>query len=224
MRCLLGLHLSRINTVSLEVAFKVLRKWAVLQRMERARAVLAAVERRLGGGAPPIPGGGGGGAGTGAGAAGGVSRSMGSTTSVSSGQQHGASEDGETGGQKTPRLSHRGEVSVAAAGRSLAGHSGLNSSTFEMFVSLADFPLPAGGAWRPPYDKNDLMNGTVAHVCRLARSDGNTKEQPQNPWAVMGMPDEVKQGKMDELVRQLQVSAKAVAGRVPDGSCGPRVV
>ncbi len=214
MRCLLGQHLSRINTLSLEVAFKVLRKWAVLQRMERARAALAAVERRLGAG----------GGGAAAAGAAGVARSMGSTTSVSSGQHNGASEDGGTGCGNTPRLSHRGEGSVAAAGRSLAGHSGLNSSTFEMFVSLADFPLPAGGAWRPPYDKNDVMKGTVAHVCRLARADGNTnqqqqqQQQQQNPWAVIGMPDEVKQSKMEELVRQLQVGVWLVAGGVPQGS------
>ncbi|GIL80820.1 hypothetical protein Vretifemale_9871, partial [Volvox reticuliferus] len=40
MRCLLGLHLSRANTAHMEIAFKALRKWAELQRAERAREVL----------------------------------------------------------------------------------------------------------------------------------------------------------------------------------------
>ncbi|GFR39776.1 hypothetical protein Agub_g261 [Astrephomene gubernaculifera] len=218
MRCLLGLHLSRANTVYLEVAFKALRKWAELQRSERARYALQQMrvppEHLLnwgpgagGGGRNGPAGGGGGGAGGGEGAGEGGGDGAGGdaaaavedsgdifATDVSaedSGQeqpqrepsqeqpqqpqqpqqQHGKQHDRHhlhhprRTAQQGPQAEHSGGsprpgaggVSAEASAAGVTGTEEDEQGDYELFVSLADYPLPPGGSWRSPLDKHEIM-------------------------------------------------------------------
>eukprot|EP00198_Chlamydomonas_reinhardtii_P000750 XP_001690085.1 predicted protein [Chlamydomonas reinhardtii] len=121
MRCLLGLHMSRAATANMEAAFKALRKWAELQRRERARLALERMRAAAG-------------------------------ESVDGATPTGASDGGAS--SQTPRAS---ELSGAGDGEALAAPGSAGGRSFELFVSMADYPIPAGATWRSPLEKQQLL-------------------------------------------------------------------
>ena len=136
MRCLLGLHMSRAATANMEAAFKALRKWAELQRRERARLALERMRAAAG-------------------------------ESVDGATPTGASDGGAS--SQTPRAS---ELSGAGDGEALAAPGSAGGRSFELFVSMADYPIPAGATWRSPLEK------------QVRGGAGNAGEAEVELWAV----------------------------------------